>query len=251
MMMNIEEIKKYSKDLKVLYVEDDEDFATDTVEILGNFFDWVELAVNGENAVDKYLQYFETHKKYYDIVITDILMPKINGLELTKQIYKYHPSQPVIVISAHNEAQYLLEFVNIGIEYFIVKPFDIDEIMKVLHRSSKKIYDNRLENKSTIIKLVNNFTWDKEQLILYYKNHHIALTKKEIIFLEILISNKNGISKTDDILNIIWEDYIDEITVDALTPIISRLRKKLPEELIKSIYGIGYKIASTKCKDNC
>ncbi len=136
--MNIQDLFLYSKKLKVLYVEDDKSFAQDTVEILENFFDKVDLSVNGQDALDKYNTFYNKNELYYDIVITDIFMPKMNGLELTKEIYKIHNEQSIIVISAHNEVNYLLEFINIGIEHFIVKPFDINEIMSVLYKSSKK-----------------------------------------------------------------------------------------------------------------
>ncbi len=248
-MIDIKELLTYTKKLNILYVEDDKIFAKDTVEILDNFFYNIDLAINGEDGLEQYIKYFETNKKYYDIVITDIFMPKVNGLELTKNIYTYNQSQPIIVISAHNEAHYLLEFINIGIEYFIVKPFDIDEIMTVLYKSSKKIYDSNPIVDSNIISLVNNFTWNKETSSLYYKLNFIYLTKKEFLFIKIIIDNFNNISKIDNILNMIWEDSMGKANVGMLNPIISRLKKKLPEDLIQSIYGVGYKIISPSYKD--
>ncbi len=240
-MVDIKELAKYSKNLNVLYVEDDKQFAKDTIEILENFFLNVDLSINGEDALIKYLNYFNINHSYYDIIITDISMPKLNGLELAKIIYEHNSIQPIIVISAHNEAEYLVEFINIGIEYFIVKPFNIDEIMQVLYKSSKKIHTSK-QNNNNIISLVNDYTWNKKESSLYYKSDFIKLTKKEILFLEILIGNLNNISKIDYILNFIWEDSIDDTTVAKLNPVISRLKKKLPKELIQSIYGVGYKL---------
>ncbi len=240
-MIDIKDIKKYSRNLKVLYVEDDKEFAKDTMEILSNFFPHLDLAVNGEDGLEKYINFHETNKKYYDLVISDIFMPKINGLELSKKIYTLNQNQPIIIISAHNESNYLVEFINIGIEYFIQKPFNIDEILSILYNSSKKIYLKKLSTKSSLVNLLNNYSWNIDDSILFYKNTHIPLTKKEQLFLKIIIKNKNSISSTDDILNIIWEDNIDA-TSNMLNPIISRLKKKLPKKLIKSIYGAGYMI---------
>ena len=249
-MRNIQKLFKYSKNLNVLYVEDDKEFAQDAIEIFKNFFLNVDLATNGEDALKKYLQYFDINHFYYDIVITDISMPKLNGLELTKTIYKYNDTQPIIVISAHNTPEYLLEFVNIGIEYFIVKPFDIDEIMQVIYKSSKKIYNSKQDICNDIISLVNDYTWNRTESSLYYKSDFIKLTKKEILFLEILVNNLNTVSKIDYILDTIWQDSIDNATVAMLNPLVSRLKKKLPQELIQSIYGVGYKIISKENKDN-
>jgi len=248
-MVDIKKLLKYSKNLNILCVEDDKEFAKDTVEILENFFNKVDLAVNGEDALNQYLDYFTINQSYYDIVITDISMPKVNGLDLTKNIYTYNNIQPIIVISAHNKANYLLEFVNIGIEYFIVKPFDINEITDVLYASVKKIYDNKQNINTNIICLANDYTWDKEKSSLYYKSDFIKLTKKEIYFLEIIINNISNVSKIDYILNTIWYDSMDKVHIGMLNPIISRLKKKLPQELIQSIYGVGYKIISINSKD--
>jgi len=247
-MTDIKELIKYSRKLNVLYVEDDKEFAKDTVEILENFFANVDLAINGKDALKKYLQYFEIHQSYYDIVITDIFMPKINGLELTKTIYTHNDTQSIIVISAHNDAHYLLEFVNIGIEYFIVKPFDINEIISVFYKSPRNIFNNRKSINNDMINLVNNYTWNKKSSCLYYKSDFIHLTRKEMLFLEIIINNLNNISETDYILNTIWDDSAGIISVNMLNPIISRLKKKLPEKLIQSIYGVGYKIISVNSK---
>ncbi len=238
-MTNIEKLQKYSSNLKVLYVEDNEEFAKSTCEILENFFFLVDLAINGEDGLQKYINYFNKYDNYYDIVITDICMPKINGLELTKRVYKLNNNQPVIVVSAHDESKYLLEFINIGIEHFIVKPFDLNEIVEVLYNSLVKI-----NNVNPVIELINNFTWNQKDKILFYKDNIIKLTKKEILFIQILIKNGNSISSIDEILNNIWDETIYEISTDVLNPVISRLRKKLPEKLIKSIYGLGYKLHS-------
>ena len=248
-MVDIKELVQYSKNLNVLYVEDDKDFAVNTVEILEVFFSNVKLEVNGKNALEEYIKFNKINDNYYDLVITDIQMPKMNGLELTKSIYNYNSSQTIIVISAHNESHYLLEFVNIGIEYFIVKPFDIEEIMNVLYKSSRKIYDIKLKEENHIIGLVNNFTWNKKTSSLYYKSNFINLTRKESFFIKIIVTNFNGISSIDDILNTIWKDSISKATVAMLNPVISRLKKKLPEELIQSVYGIGYKLVSLDNKE--
>lgn len=233
-MRDIDELLTYSANLNILYVEDDKSFAQDSVEIFDNFFSLVHLAVDGKDALKQYQEYYQINKKYYDIVITDICMPNMNGLELTKRIYDLNPTQAIIVISAHDESHYLLEFINVGIEYFIVKPFDLKEIVEILYQTTAKI---KSEDKK--LQLVNNYSWDEKNSVLYHYDNVIDLTKKELMFLKILIS-KNG--------NILEIDDVKEVTVDTLNPIISRLRKKLPQNLIKSVYGVGYKLYSNSSK---
>jgi len=234
-MIDFKEIEKYSKKLDVLYVEDNKTFAYDTLNILSKFFHSVSLSLDGKEAFQNYKNYYNTYNKYYDIVITDIFMPKLNGLELTKEIYKYNDKQAIIVISAHDDASYLLEFVNIGIEHFIVKPFDLQQLMEVFYNTSKKL--NLLEDK---IILPNNYTWDKINMILSYKGKVIKLTKKETKFLDNIIKNSTNIAKIEDILDTIASDKKMELS--ALNPLVSRVRKKLPEKLFESVYGIGYKL---------
>ena len=235
-MVTFNELHKLTSNLNILYAEDNKEFAEDTCELFENFFCRVDLAKDGQDAYSKYLNFYEKEKKNYDIVITDIQMPNMSGLDLTKNIYLHNEKQIIIVISAHNDSEVLLTFLNIGIEYFIVKPFDLDEIMKILYKTSLKI-----DQTNKKVELINNYTWDKKTNQLFHHNKIINLTKKEILLLEIIINNGNIISKKDDLLNDIWVNNID-VSVNSLSPIISRLRKKLPEKLIKSIYGIGYKI---------
>ncbi len=128
----IDEVLFYCKSLNILYIEDDKDFAYVAMEMLQRFFHQVDLSNNAKEALDRYVQYYNTNTQYYDIVITDIKMPKVSGLELVKKIYNYNAEQSVIVISAHNETNYLLEFLNMGIEYFVVKSFDINDIVDAL-----------------------------------------------------------------------------------------------------------------------
>ena len=240
-MVLFNEIYKFSSTLNVLYVEDDQTFANDTCELFKNFFNKVDLSLDGKSAYEQYLNYYEKEKKYYDILITDIRMPKMSGLELTKKIYKHNKNQITIVISAYSDSEVLVDFINLGIEYYILKPFDIDDITKVLYKVSTKINKN-----NNLIYLINNYKWDLKSQQLFYNGNKIRLTKKEIQLLDILIKKANSISDKYDITNELWSNN-EDISSNALNPIISRLKKKLPEVLIENIYGVGYRI---QYKDN-
>ncbi len=137
--MDFEDILKYSKNLNVLYAEDDSYLREETSEALDNFFANINTAVNGQEALEKYLDYYEKNGTYYDLIITDINMPLMNGVELIKQIHKIHIEQVIIVISAYNESSRLIELINIGITYFIMKPISITQLMNILYQSTKQI----------------------------------------------------------------------------------------------------------------
>lgn len=131
--MKIEDIIKYTKEINVLYVEDDEIIREQTVEFLNKFFKTVEFAINGEEGAEKY------NAEIHDLLITDINMPILNGIEMIKKIKEKNSEQIVIVTSAHNESDYLLPLINLGIDRFLLKPFDRKVFVSVLYRLSRSI----------------------------------------------------------------------------------------------------------------
>jgi len=128
---SLQELLKESSDLTILYVEDNSSVRENTLELLKLFFDHVDSAKDGQDGLEKYQQYHETHGKFYDIILTDINMPKMNGIEMIEQIKKLQERQDVIVISAHDEADYLLQLIDLEVSNFILKPIDIQRFEKV------------------------------------------------------------------------------------------------------------------------
>ena len=234
-MIDIKKILEYSYNLRVLYVEDDEECRNDTLDVFKHFFKDIDVAADGKEALQLYHKYYNYAKRYYDIVITDMVMPQKNGLELTKDIYNMNPKQTIIVISAYSDPKDLIDFINLGIDYFLTKPFDLNSVYKLIYRISKKI------SNQYIIQLMNHYTWNKETSTLYYNKKEIKLTKKEKKLLEVLISTKSVVS-TETILHKVWGDKLLEYNTDVLKPLVSRLKKKLPLSLIENVYALGYKI---------
>ncbi len=141
--MNLQDILNYSKDLNVLYAEDDKQLLQETSEALEDFFASATTAENGLVALQKYKDYYEKNSEYYDILITDINMPLMNGVELIKEIHKINIDQSVIVISAYNDSSRLIELINIGITHFIMKPLSPTQLMGVLYQSSKLVSNQK------------------------------------------------------------------------------------------------------------
>jgi len=231
-----------TKKLTILYIEDDTILLEETSEIFENLFLKVDTAINGEEGLKKYLSYFQTNSKHYDIVITDINMPKINGIDLIKKIYLTNENQPIIVISAHNESKYLLELVNLGIEQFLIKPNNYETTLDVLYNTANKI--SKISNKhsdSQEVVLNDNYIWSKKNSSLFYNNENVKLTKNETFLMQIFIKNENKISTLEEIFNAIWQDNPHLASTETLKSIISRLRKKIPNN-IENVYGLGYRL---------
>lgn len=243
-MINSKELLKYTKDLSILFVEDQDDLRTSTTQVLKNFFKIVHSAKDGSEALDIYNTYIkENNAKSYDIVLTDLAMPKINGLELTQTLYKINPKQVLIVLSAHDESKFLLPLINLGIEYFIKKPLDFQELLQVLLNTSKKIIsstNNSIDRKAEVILLGHSCTYNRINNSLKNEQENIYLTKYEIILIQQLTNNIGKIYSNEDIVS----NYLltnENIDAQNIRKLVSKLRKKLPENSLESIYGVGYR----------
>lgn len=136
---NPRELKESARDIKVLYVEDDRELNQNTTRLLSAFFKSVETAFDGKEGLNKY------YTSKYDLVITDINMPLMNGVKLAREIKASNPRQIIIVISAHDESSYLVELINLGVEYFVLKPLDINQFLTALYNAVKLARFNQLD----------------------------------------------------------------------------------------------------------
>jgi len=242
-MIDFNSVFSITKNFSILYVEDDKNFREETCDILYTLFGNVDIAVDGEEALADYQSYYEKHQKYYDMVISDISMPKMDGVELSKEIYKLNKKQLIIIISAHGESQYLLELINIGIEQFLTKPLDINNILTIFYNASQKILESNEEKVDTnIVDLNEEFYWHKKDSLLYCKDSLVKLSKKEILLMILLIKNRDRITTFEEIFNALWEDESYRVTASTLKPIIFNLRKKLPTQKIQSVSKVGYRL---------
>lgn len=133
----VKELVEYTKDLRVLVVEDDNKIREEIGNFLSDFFQTIDTAANGQEGLDKYKQ------DDYDIVISDIKMPVMDGMEMVKKIRGFNEEQAIIIISAHDESDYLIELINEGIDQFILKPLDNKRFLSALFHLSKKIVNER------------------------------------------------------------------------------------------------------------
>ncbi len=237
-MINSKDIIEYTKNLSILFVEDDDELRINTAEILKNFFKKVDTACNGGEAIAIYL------KSPSDIILTDIRMPKVNGVELIKHIYDINDKQAVIVLSAHDESKYLLPLINLGIEQFVKKPIDFQELLGALLKTSRQIVDVELHQRaqaSKVISLDAQCSYDRDNKLLVYNNEKIYLTKYEMLFIHLMSTQIERVYSNEDIV----EYYIESgenISLQNIRKLVSKLRKKLPEGVLESIYGVGYRL---------
>lgn len=138
-MINPKELKEAAQGISILYVEDDKELRQNTLRLLSSLFPQVDTADNGLEGLKRFKE------NSYDIIITDINMPLMNGVIMTREIKKDHPRQIIIVISAHDEAKYLLELINLGVEHFVLKPLDLNLFLTVLEKAVRLARVTRME----------------------------------------------------------------------------------------------------------
>lgn len=243
-MPQSKEIVRYTKKLSILFVEDDKVLRETTSEILQNFFAHVVCAENGYQGLEHFRDAYNQGMGF-DLVLTDIRMPKMDGIELIKAIYHIAPKQPVVVLSAHDESDYLLPLINLGIEQFITKPINFQELLDVFYTISKRVVESEeYEHKvaQDIVMLGNECSFNKETNILTKDGEEIYLTKYELLFLQLMIQKVGKIYKNEEVAEF-YEKNGAHIDMHNIRKLVSKMRKKLPEGVVESIYGVGYRFS--------
>lgn len=219
---------------KILFVEDDQVIRENYVTYLKMFFSEVFEAEDGEKAYELY------KLKKPDIMIIDINIPKLNGLDLLERIRENDYSTKAIMLTAHSDKSFLLKAVGLKLTRYLVKPVSRKDLKEAL----KLTIDEVLKfNVITVqkIDLPDDYSWDFQLKELKYHNVIVELTNKEKIFLELLFSHKNRVFTYDEISEYVW-GCDESIPLNGLKNIVKRLRKKLPEDTILNIFNEGYKI---------
>jgi|GEM_PF-207136 len=241
LMRSFKHLYNLSNKYDILYVEDEPNSRMDIGQLFKDLFHRVDFASNGHEGLSKYLDYNDENNKCYDIVITDLEMPIMDGMELCKNIHQLHKEQKIIVLSAHDESEYLIELINLGIDGFLQKPFQKNKTLDILLHMCEDL-DLELKAK-TQVKLNNGFIWNCESRMLLHEGEEISLCASETSLLDLLITNRNVTFSVDDIFNVVYNDYFEkDLSIDSVKSLLKRIRKKVPSNLIKNIYGEGYRI---------
>jgi DNA-binding response OmpR family regulator len=214
--------------LTLLYVEDDEIIRKNAVEYLSSYFQEVFQAKDGRVALEIYSD------RKPDIIITDIEMPRLDGLEMAKQIRKNDKTTPIIVATAFTETSYLLQAVELQLIKYMTKPISSKKLKEALNLVWEHL------NLNNIIKLDSKTSYDKLNKTLFIDKSLIKLTKKELQLLDLLARNSHRVVNYEEIEGLIW--YDDAMSKDALRALIRTLRKKLKGEYIENVSGFGYRL---------
>jgi len=243
--MEFMNVYKETSKLDILFVEDDLHFQLETLDILQQLFKSVTVANDGEEALDLFNSYYNKEEKYFDIVISDIRMPKKDGILLTKNIYSLNKKQAIIILSAHNETEYLMKLINLGIKQFLMKPLEIEKILQVFYNIAYEINTSKQEIKPKLprtITLSKEYVWDNTTLLLNKNQKNIKLSNYEREILQLLIKNSPKVTTPEEILNTIWKDKQFDVRKSVVKSTIHRIRQKAPEINLENISKLGYRL---------
>lgn len=196
----------------------------------------VDCAYDGEEALEL------AKAGAYDIILLDVMLPKMNGFEVCQQIREFS-DVPVIMLTAKGEDMDKILGLEYGADDYITKPFNILEVkarIRAILRRSSKVVEKETPKKVSF----NGLTLDCESRRVYVDDKEVNLTAKEFDVLELLVFNPNKVYSRESLLNTIWGyDYPGDVrTVDVH---IRRLREKIesnPSEpkYIHTKWGVGY-----------
>ncbi|EOB7183346.1 response regulator transcription factor ArlR [Staphylococcus aureus] len=216
---------------QILIVEDEQNLARFLeLELTHENYN-VDTEYDGQDGLDKALSH------YYDLIILDLMLPSINGLEICRKI-RQQQSTPIIIITAKSDTYDKVAGLDYGVDDYIVKPFDIEELLAriraILRRQPQKdIID------------VNGITIDKNAFKVTVNGAEIELTKTEYDLLYLLAENKNHVMQREQILNHVW-GYNSEVETNVVDVYIRYLRNKLKpydrDKMIETVRGVGYVI---------
>jgi len=208
--------------LNLLVVEDDDTMREDTIEFLGTFFQNIISAVDGEEALVK----FNVHD--IDLIITDINMPKMNGLELISQIREINSDLPILILSAHTESKYFTESIKYSVDGYLLKPFDVQQFFFILSKIIKRIENAKklLEYQKHLEKMV-----EQKSKELEYRCFHEYTTglPNSVMLYEDLIKHEYDYMLLLDMshFSVINKEYGKEFANDVIVTTAKILQKHI------------------------
>ena len=215
--------------LTILIVEDENEIRKLMEEVMKSVFFEVYSAKNGDEGIKKFKKFAP------DLIVTDIAMPIMDGLDMAKMINEISPTTPIIALSAFSDKEKLLKAIEVGIDKYILKPVDMDELLLAIENITRSKFKNM-----NIIKITDELQYNPASKQLLCNNQEILLTKKEFSFIALLINKMGNLVLLDEIKKNVWSD--ESVNDTAIRTFVKRVRDKIGQDVIKNIPGLGYKI---------
>lgn len=225
--------------MKILLIEDEEELSGIISRGLRKCSYVVDAAYDGEEALAFY------HVNTYDVIILDLNLPKIDGLEVLRRIREKDNKTKILVLSARSAVEDRVQGLDIGANDYMIKPFDFLELEARIRALSRIAYiqqGNELDCDGLRLNMATK--------AVSFNESKIALTKKEYAILEYMMLHKGRVISTEQLLNHAWDSDAD-LFPDTLKYHISSIKKKLAQsgcnqDILQNVRGMGYKIGEMK-----
>lgn len=215
---------------KILVLEDDELFLETLEDFLEEEGFLVDTAMDGEEVLTL------AYENSYDLYLFDVNVPKLNGLELLKQLRENSDNTPTIYLTSYKDKDTLTKGFTTGCDDYLKKPVDLDELLlrinSLLKRSGKSF---------DMIELYNGLIYDSNSRRVLKNGVDIYMAAKIIDLLELFLEKRDTIITKEMIINKLW-GFDEEYSEGSIRVYINNLKKLLGKESIKNIKGVGYKI---------
>lgn len=226
------------EDMRILVVEDEKYLAEALSQILSQNNYTVDISFDGEDGLDNALS------GIYDAVILDVMLPKMNGFDIVKNLRSEKISTPVILLTAKSDVEDRIRGLDCGADDYLPKPFDTGELLARLRALIRRGGEMIVNNNELSI---GDVCLNTATMLLSGKLREASLTKKEFELLEYLIVNKSMVVSKEQIIEKLW-GFDSEAEANHVEVYISFLRKKLAfvsdRVTIATMRGIGYRIRS-------
>lgn len=216
--------------MRILLVEDDESIANGLNEALRRKAYQVDWISNGAEALNAALD------NPFDLIILDLGLPDLDGLEVLRRLRQKHNTTPVIVVSARDSTRHRVDGLNTGADDYLIKPFDLEELFARIHaieRRSSGLACNRLTLGALVL--------DLHSLTVSYQGNPIPLQRREFSLLKKLIENPRQVFTREQLEESLY-GWTSDVVSNTIDVHVHSLRKKLYPEAIKTLRGVGYRI---------
>lgn len=216
------------KNKRILFAEDDPTTRIQLSNTLKMLFSKVYCAKDGEEAYNLY------EDEQPDILLTDVRMPKKDGIKLTRQIRQIDYTLPIIILTSFDDKNLLLSAANLAIDGYLIKPIEFTALVKILSQALKRT------QKENLIILNESLVFNCDTKEFYHHDRLKILGCKELELIEFLLKNQHKIVSKEAIEAKLWN--YEEQCNSAVKNLVLRIRKKLGNNVILSMKGIGYRL---------
>ncbi len=225
--------------MKILVVEDEQFIAASLTEALTEELFVVDIATDGQAGWE------QAQALDYDLILLDVMLPKLNGITLCQKFRSINQSTPIIFLTARDHSQDKVKGLDAGADDYVVKPFNMEELLARIRALLR-----RGNESASVIKKWDGLCLNPQTCEVSYNQKQLNLTPKEYEILNLFMHNSHRIFSRSAILDKVW-NFEDTPTEDTVRSHIKGLRQKLkavgaPSDLIETVYGLGYRLKQDK-----